>query len=230
MRPDVINSLEMSFNDLWVDVVQYLPQIVMALVVVIIGWIIGAIIKQIVVRIFEMLRINAALDAAGVDRITERAGYKLKAGEFVGTLIKWFIIIVFIVAALEILQLNQVTQFFREVVLGYLPNVIVAVLILLGASVIANVASVSVAAGARAAGFRAADLLASVARYAIIVFAVLAALSQLQIAPELVHALFMGIVLAAALAFGLAFGLGGRDAASRYINDITGSRGGGTSL
>ncbi|MEX0930661.1 MAG: hypothetical protein WDZ68_00020 [Candidatus Paceibacterota bacterium] len=226
MRPDVINSLEVSFNNLLADVIQYLPQIVMALVVVIIGWIIGAIAKQIIVRIFEVLRVNAALDAAGVDALTERAGYKLKAGEFVGTLIKWFIIIVFIVAALEILQLDQVTQFFREVVLGYLPNVIVAVLILLGASVVANVASVSVAAGARAAGFRAADLLASVARYAIIVFAVLAALNQLEIAPELVQTLFMGIVFAAALAFGLAFGLGGKEAASRYINDITGGRGG----
>lgn len=221
MRPQVINSLEMSFSNLWVDVVQYIPEILVALVVVIIGWIIGAALKQVVERIARTLKVNDALSAAGVDTLSERAGYKLKAGEFIGSLVKWFVIIVFFVAALDILRLDQVTIFFRDVVLTYLPKVIVAVLILLVATVVANVASASVAAAARAGGFRAAELLGSLTRYAVLVFAILAALSQLEIAPELVQILFTGIVFAASLAFGLAFGLGGRDAASRYINKMT---------
>lgn len=225
MNMNVIDLLSVSMYSLWVGVIQFLPMLIIALVVVIIGWILGAALKQVVERIFETLKVNAALSAAGAHTLAERAGYKLKAGEFVGSLVKWFIIIVFFVAALDILALDQVTIFFREVVLGYLPKVIVAVLILLVASVVANVAAASVAAGARAAGFGAADLLASLTRYAILVFAVLAALSQLEIAPELVEVLFMGIVFAASLAFGLAFGLGGKDAAQRYINDITRSGG-----
>ena len=132
----------------------------------------------------------------------------------------------FIVAALDILKLDQVTIFFRDVVLGYLPKVIVSVLILLGAMVVANVASASVVAGARAAGFKAADLLGSVTRYAIILFAILAVLNQLEIAPELVQTLFMGIVFAASLAIGLAFGLGGKEAAAKYIAKMTGDGGG----
>lgn len=223
---NVLATLEMSFRSLWHELLSYLPEIVLAIVVLIVGWIIAGSLKAIVERVFKTLKVNEALDAAGVDKLTQRAGYSLKAGQFVGTLVKWFVIIVFFIAALEILNLDQVNVFFREVVLGYLPKVIVAVLILLIATVVANVAAASVTAGARAAGFGASDMLGSVTRYAIIVFAVLAALSQLEIAPELVQTLFMGIVFAAALAFGLAFGLGGRDAAGKYIAKVSGDKGG----
>ena len=222
MDGTVFGSLEMSFRSLWNDVLYFLPEVIVAIAIVIVGWIIGGILKNIIVRIFQTLRVNEALDAAGADRLVGRAGYQLRAGEFVGALVKWFVIIVFFVTALDILGLNEVTVFFRDVVLGYLPRVIVAVLILLVAMVVANVASASVEAGANAAGFGAAKLLASIARYAILLFAVLAALSQLEIAPELVQILFMGIVFAASLATGLAFGLGGRDAASRYLDKMTG--------
>lgn len=212
----------MSFYGLWQEVLRFLPEILLALVVLIIGWIIAGSLKHLVERIFTALKVNEALDAAGLDTLTHKAGYQLKAGQFVGSLVKWFVIVVFFIAALDILNLDQVNLFFREVVLGYLPKVIVAVLILLVAVVVANVAGKSVAAGARATGFGAADMLGSVARYAILVFAVLAALSQLEIAPEMVQILFMGIVFAAALAAGLAFGLGGRDAAARYIEKMSG--------
>lgn len=221
MSPYVFDSIGLSFYSLWANVVAYVPQIALALLIIVVGWIVGAVLARIIVRIFAALRIGAALDAAGVDTLAARTGYPFNPGEFVGALVKWFVILVFFVAALDILNLDQVTIFFREVVLGYLPKVIVAVLILLVATLVANVASTSIAAAARAAGFSTADMLASIARYAILVFAVLAALNQLEIAPELVQMLFMGIVFAAALAFGLAFGLGGREAAARYINDVT---------
>jgi len=217
----------MSFRSLWYETLNFLPEIILALVVLIVGWVIAGSLKSVVERIFKTLKVNEALDAAGVDTLTQKAGYKLNAGQFVGALVKWFVIIVFFIAALDILNLDQVTVFFREVVLGYLPKVIVAVLILLVSMVVANIASASVTAGARAAGFSASDMLGSVARYAIILFAILAALSQLEIAPELVQTLFMGIVFAASLAFGLAFGLGGRDAAAKYIAKMSVDQHGG---
>lgn len=226
MERDLFMTLDNSFNSLWNDTLMFLPELVLALVVVVIGWIIGGSLKGLIERVFTKLKVNDALDAAGVDKLTDRAGYKLQAGYFVGTLVKWFVILVFIVAALEILNLDQVTVFFRDVVLGYLPKVIVAVLILLVATVVANVASASVVAGARATGFGAAEMLGTLTRYAIIVFAVLAALSQLEIAPEMVETLFMGIVFAAALATGLAFGLGGKEAAARSIEKMSRRRDG----
>ncbi|MEX2340775.1 MAG: hypothetical protein WD605_00435 [Candidatus Paceibacterota bacterium] len=221
MGLDLIDQITLSFMNLWADVMSFLPALVVALIVILVGWVLGSFVKTLIVSIFRTLNVNKLLESAGADDLVRRTGYPLKAGEFVGSLVKWFVILVFFVAALEILRLEQVTVFLREVVLGYLPNVIVAVLILLIASIVAQVISSSVVATARAAGFRSANLLGGVARYAVIVFAALAALNQLQIAPELVQTLFMGIVFAASLAFGLAFGLGGREAASRYIEEIS---------
>ncbi len=221
MRPDLMDIIAISFTNLWIDVMSFLPSLLIALVVVIVGWLLGSLFKSLVVRIFKTLNVNSFLEAAGVDALVRRAGYPLRSGEFVGSLVKWFVVLVFLIAALEILHLEQVTIFLRDVVLSYLPNVIVAVLILVVASMVAQVAATSIGAASRAAGFRAADLMSSFARYAIIVFAVLAALNQLKIAPELVQTLFMGIVFAVSLAFGLAFGLGGRESASRYIEEIT---------
>ena len=221
MTTEWVQVLQYSFQSLWIEVISFLPQFIFALIIVIIGWIVGGAFKHVIEKIFDTLRINSLLDAAGVDKLTERAGYKLRAGYFVGVLVKWFIIIVFFVAALDALNLDQVTVFFRDVVLGYLPQVIVAVLILFGALIVANVVDKSIEAGARASGFGSPEILGNFARYAIIVFAVLAALSQLQIAPNLVEMLFAGFVFAASLALGLSFGLGGRDAAARYIEKTT---------
>ncbi|MEZ4200585.1 MAG: hypothetical protein R3B69_03295 [Candidatus Paceibacterota bacterium] len=222
MQHNVFGTLETSFRSLWSDVLFFLPELVLAIVILVAGWIIAGILKHLVEKVFDTLKVNDALDAAGVDKLTERAGYKLKAGQFVGTLVKWFVIVVFFIAVLDILSLDQVTIFFRDVVLGYLPKVIVSVLILLIAMVVANVASASVTAGARAAGFGASSMLGTVTRYAIILFAVLAVLSQLEIAPALVETLFMGIIFGTSLAFGLSFGLGGKEAAGRYINKLLG--------
>lgn len=221
MQNDVLGSLQLSFQNLWNDVIGFLPELVIAIIIIVVGWILGGFLKGVIERAFKTLKLDQALDKAGVDDLSQRAGYKFRPGYFVGELVKWFTIIVFLVVALDVLKLNQVTEFFTGEVLTYLPRVIVAALILLGAMVLANLVSASIEAGARAAGFKAADVVGTFARYAIIVFAVLAAMSQLEIAPEMVQILFAGFVFGASLAFGLAFGLGGRDAAGKYIAKMT---------
>jgi len=221
MNPNFISSLEQTVEFMSGQVMISLPMIVAALLVLVVGWILANFAKSLIVTVFTRLQINRLLDNAGVDKLTDRAGYKLDAGYFVGTLVKWFILIVAFVVALDILRLQQVSFFLQDVVLNYLPNVIVAVLILFGALIVAKVASEAVGAALRASGVVKAMFLQQVAYYAIIFFAVLAALNQLQIAQELVQMLFAGIVFATALAFGLAFGLGGREAASRYIDTVT---------
>lgn len=221
MQRTLADSLQASFYDLWGTVISFLPELVIAILVLVVGWIIGDILKSLTKKLFKTFRISAALDKAGVDALSERAGYRFKPAEFVGALVKWFVIIVFIVVALDILNLNQVTSFFTVEILTYIPRVIVAAFILLGAMVLAQIVSASVAGTARAAGFRTAEVIASFTKYAILVFAVLAALNQLQIATELVQLLFAGFVFAASLAFGLAFGLGGKDIAARYLEKMT---------
>lgn len=211
--------LALSFQNLFWGLVQFIPNLVVALVIFVIGWLVGAGLARLVAQVVNSLRVDQALRAAGVERVLDRAGFTLNSGAFLGFLVKWFFIIVFLVASLDVLGLTEVTAFLRGVVLSYLPQVIVAVLILLVAAVIAEAAQRVVSGAARAANIHAANLLGTVARWAIWVFAILAALDRLGISP-LVQTLFTGVVVALSLAFGLAFGLGGQQAASRYLDKV----------
>lgn len=209
--------LTQSFQGLFYGLVAFIPNLVAALVIFIVGWLIGAGLARVVDQVLGAIKVDQALRAAGVDRIVERAGWKLNAGAFVGFLVKWFFIIVFLVASLEVLGLTEVTAFLTTVVLGYLPRVIVAVLVLLVAAVVADAAQRVVSGAASAAHMRSAKFLGAIARAAIWVFAILTALDQLGVSP-FIQTLFTGLVVALALAFGLAFGLGGQGAAARYLD------------
>jgi hypothetical protein len=214
-----LDVLTQSFQNLVYGLVAFIPNLVAALIIFIIGWLVGAGLGKVVAQVVSAIRVDQALRAAGVDRVVERAGFSLNAGAFLGMLVKWFFIIVFLVAALDVLQLTEVTIFLRAVVLGYLPQVIVAVLILLVAAVVAEAAQRVVAGGAAAAHLKNSNFLGSVARWSIWVFAVLAALDQLGVTP-FVQTLFTGVVVALALAFGLSFGLGGQAAAAHYLDKV----------
>jgi hypothetical protein len=211
--------LTQSFQNLFYGLIAFIPNLVAAIIIFVIGWLIGAGLAKVVAQVITSIRVDQALRAAGVDRIVERAGFALNSGAFLGMLVKWFFIIVFLVAALDVLGLTEVTIFLRAVVLGYLPQVIVAVLILLVAAVVAEAAQRVVAGSAAAAHLKSANFLGTVSRWAIWVFAILAALDQLGVTP-FVQTLFTGVVVALALAFGLSFGLGGQQAAARYLDKM----------
>jgi len=212
--------LQSSFQNLWLATVQYVPFILGAIIFFVIGWIIGAILGRIVAQVVSALRVDNALRSAGFEEVFNKAGFKLNTGYFLGALVKWFVIIVFLVASLEILGLNQVSFFLQDVVLLYIPRVIVAVLILLLAAVIAEIAKNIVVGSARATGAESANLLGSVTKWAIWVFAILTAVSQLGVASAFLQTLFTGVVVALSLGFGLAFGLGGKEAAADYIGKL----------
>ncbi len=125
-----------------------------------------------------------------------------------------FIRLIFIELAAEALHLSAITTLVNSIIL-FIPNLIVALIVVMIGALVANLIAGLVRGGAAEAGFKSPNLLASVARYAIIGFAVLVALNQIGIAATLVNTLFMGLVGAVALALGLAFGLGGREVASQ---------------
>lgn len=212
--------LNQTFYSMVYGLGQYLPNLIIAIIIFIIGWIIAVIIDRVIVQIIDALKIDQALRAAGTERVLERAGFTLSSGRFIGALVKWFIIVVFLVASLNVLGLTQVNIFLREVVLGYLPQVIVAVLILLAAAILAEIMYRVVSGSAKAAHLVSADFLGTVAKWSVWIFAILAALNQLGVAPQFVQILFTGIVIAVSLAIGLSFGLGGQQAASRYIERV----------
>ena len=209
--------LQASFNDVWFTIVQFVPAILAAAIIFVIGWIIGMILARVIEQVVDVLRIDDALKSAGVTEAVKDAGFSLNAGRLLGALVKWFVIVVFLVASLEVLGLVRVTTFLQQVVLLYLPQVIVAVLIIILAAIVADIVRNVVTGSARAAGVKQAAMEGAIAKWAIWIFAVLAALNQLGVAAAFWQTLFTGIVVALSLAFGLAFGLGGKEAAARSI-------------
>jgi hypothetical protein len=217
--------LTQSFQNLWLGLVAFVPNIVVAVVIFILGWLVGAALGRIVAQVIKSVKLDAALKNTGLNDVVERAGFTLDSGAFLGMLVQWFFIIVFLVASLDVLGLTQVNFFLQNVVLAYLPQVIVAALILLVGAVVAEVAKDLVGGAAKAAGVHGAGFAGTVAMWAVWIFTILAALDQLQVAQAFVQTLFTGVVVAVSLAVGLAFGLGGQDAAARAIEKVRGEMG-----
>lgn len=215
------NVLSQSFQNLFYGSIPVVGELVVAIVIFIVGWLVGAGLGRVVAQIVDALRVDQALKSTGIEKLLSRAGYELSSGKFLGFLVKWFFIIVFLMTALDMFpNLTTVNLFIKDAVLGYLPQVIVAVLILLVSAVVAEAAERVVAGSAKAASLHAAGFLGKVARYSIWIFAILAALTQLNVAAGLIQALFQGIIIAVSLAIGLSFGLGGQASAARYLEHL----------
>lgn len=215
-----VNVYNASFQGLWYGIIQFIPNIIIAIVIFVIGWLIAAALGRLVAQLVGAIKLDAMLKPTGLPEVVERAGMTMDAGAFLGGLVKWFFVIAFLVASLNVLHLTQVNDFLVTVVLSYLPRVIVAALIILVGAVVAQVSKEVVMGSAKAAGIHAAGFAGSMTKWAIWVFAILAALSQLQVAAAFVQTLFTGVIVALSLAFGLAFGLGGQEAAARYIERV----------
>ena len=212
--------LSQSFQNLFYGAVAFIPNLVVAIVIFIVGWLVGVGLGPAVKQVVDAIRVDNALRSTGIERLLSRAGFELSSGKFLGFLVEWFFIIVFLVAALDVLGLTTVNLFISEVVLGYLPQVIVAVLILLVAAIVAEAAERVVVGSAKAASLPAARFIGQATRDSILGFALLAALAQLNVATAFVQTLFTGVVIAVSLAVGLAFGLGGQQSASRYLEHL----------
>jgi hypothetical protein len=212
--------LSLSFTNLWIGVIGFVPNLVVAILVVLLGWGIGALLGRVVSQIIKALKIDEALRKAGVEDFLGKGGVNLNSGAFLGGLVRWFVILVFVIAALDVLHLSQVTVFLRDI-LNYLPQVIVAVLILIAAGLVADAMKKVVLSSAMSAEVSSAGFLATVTKWVIWIFAILVALSQLGIAAGFIQTVFTGLVVALSLGLGLAFGLGGQEAAGRVVEKMS---------
>ena len=211
-----------SFINLWYGIVAFIPNLVVTVIIFVVGWIAGALIGGAIDSLFKAARIDHVLKKTGIDSALTRAGLSLNTGRFVGTLVKWFIVVAFLIASFNVLHLSEVNDFLRIVVIGYLPQVIASVLILLVTVVVADVVNGVISSSAKAAEVKSANLLGVVAKWVIYIIGVLAAVSQLGIAQQIIQTVFTGVVVAVSIAIGLAFGLGGQQAASEVITKVRG--------
>lgn len=216
IQQQVVNSGQV----LWDRAAAFIPNLLAAIILLILGWLVGNLLGQLVRKVLEAIQVDRLADRLGLDRLSTQVGRKLSLSGLGAWLIKWFVIIAAFVAAADVLNLNQVSDFLYTQVIPYFGNVIVAVTILLIGVVAANFLSEVVRGTVRAAGLHVASALAAITRWSILVFAILAALTQLSIAPTFLQTLFIGIVAMIALAGGLAFGLGGQRHASKVLDDV----------
>ncbi len=208
-----------SLLGLWGNVAGFLPRLVAAIVVFLVGWLIAVLIGKLVWHLVKTVQLDRGLENIGFRKVWERSGYKLNSAFFFYELVKWFFVVVFLMAATDILGLSQVTQFLSTVVL-YIPNVIVAAFVLLIGALVAKFLEGLVRGSVKAADLVSANFLAMMTRWAVLIFSWLVALDQLNVASEIIRIVVMGVVAAGALALGLAFGLGGRGHADDFISKM----------
>lgn len=208
-----------SFQNLWIKVVNFLPNLISALIVLLIGLLVAKFFSKFISRTLKYLYLDKAVDSLGIKENLAKIGIKIDMSKVVGIIVKWFFIIVFLVAAADILKLTQITEFLNTVLL-YIPNVIIAVVILVLGIVFANFIHGMVQASVHVVQLEAGKIIAGIAKWSILIFTIMAALVQLKIAADLVNTLFQGFIAMLAIAGGIAFGFGGKEKAKEVIDKL----------
>lgn len=221
---ELVNSLTNSFQGLWSGAVPFVLKLIVAVVVFLIGWVVAVAIGKFVVKVVAALKVDKALRAVGAEEVLSKAGFRLDSGEFIGGLVKWFIIIFAFMGVSGAIGLDAVNVFLVDTVLPYLPKVIAAVLVLIIADFVASAMQNLAVGSAKAAGVTSAKFVGGITKWAIWIVAILVALDHLSLVGPFAYTLFTGFVAMLALAGGLAFGLGGKEVAAQYLaklkNDI----------
>ena len=208
---NLVDTLAQAFNDAMADVVNAIPTVIGALLILLIGLIVGRIVGRVVTGILARAKADSMFARYAGPIYGETPG-STRPSEYIGILAKWLIYLVFFLSAANFLGWSQVSLLINDF-LAWLPNLIVAIIIVLAAPVLGRILRRAIEASGGGIGLSNTGLLGRVAEFTVIAFGVILALYQVGIASELVNILFIGMVLAMALAFGLAFGLGGRGVA-----------------
>lgn len=213
---DLTSTLYASLMNVWIGVFAFIPKLVGAIIVLIIGLIIAAVFGSVVDQIVKAIKVDSLLRKMGVATYVERAGLNLNSGKFLGRLVYWFFVIVFILAVTSILGLNVFSDFLKQVLL-YVPNVVVAALIMVATMVVARFFKGLVTASVLSAKLHAAKFLGAFVWWTVVIFGLVTALMQLGINVYILQTIITGIVAMLALAGGIAFGMGGKEYAGRLI-------------
>lgn len=214
--PEVIGQ---SVDLVWTSLVVYAPKLFLAVLLFVVFLLIGATLNAVVSRFVSALRIDGLLAKSGFDVALQRAGITLNTGHFIGALVKWFFILTGLLIASNLLELNQVADFLTQIIY-YIPSIVVAAVILVIGMIVADFAGKVITSTMTASGLHTGAFAGKVAKWAVFIFALIAALDQLGVAQTFINTLYIGIVAMIAIGGGLAFGLGGKEHASDLIAKI----------
>lgn len=216
---DWLSIIVGSLQNLWLELASFLPDLIGAVIVFFLGLIVAATLEKLVERVAHHLKIDVLLRKLGVEMYLNRANIELDSGHFLGKVTYWFIVLAFVLAASDILGFIALSAFINSV-LFYIPNVVVAALIMITALIAANFLKGLVAASVMGVRLHAGKFLASLIWWVIFVFGLLVSLSQLGVATTIIETVVAGVIAMVALAGGLAFGLGGKDIAASVLERL----------
>lgn len=212
---NVNNVLMGTFNDVLASIVNFLPRFVSGLIVLLIGIILAAFLKQLILELFKYIKLELQLKKYGVPDNAESVNWS----SIIAELLRWFVIVLFLVPTAEVWGLGRFVEILNSLLL-YLPNVFIAVLLMLVGFVISRLVYDLIVASVHGLSKEASRTVAAVGRYSVLIFVGLIVLNQLGIASDLIKILFTGFVAMLAIAGGLAFGLGGQDAARELLEKL----------
>jgi small-conductance mechanosensitive channel len=208
-----------ALQSVWKGILMFLPKLIGAIIVFVIGWFVALGVGRLITEILKRIKLDRFFEKAGWKEALEKAEIKVTVSGFIGEICKWILVIVFLLAAVEILGLEEFAEFLRQIIL-WLPNLIVAVAIFIVAVIVAELLEKIIKASVKKMEISYVGFFGGLVKWAIYIFAGLAILYQLGVAKEIVNALIFGIIATLSLALGLAFGLGGKDAAAKLIEEI----------
>ncbi len=206
-----------SFTSFWTELARFVPQLLAALVLLFIGWLLAKLARTGIMRLLKLLNFDRVTERSGLESFLKQAELDVSVASVLGNLVYWLIILVMIVTVANSLGLHMVADLFNKVVL-YIPNVIVAILVLVFGTILARFINRIVFAWLKNVGFSGALTVSTFSEYAMMIFVFFIALEQLQIASELITAAFAIAFGAVGLAFAIAFGLGAKDWAARVVD------------
>ncbi len=209
-----------SIEELWIRFAGFLPLLIAAIVIFVIGWLVASIIGKLIEQLLRAIKLNEVLEKVPVFKsAASRANLRLDASKFVGAVIKWLLVIITLLATSDVLGLAGVSVFLNQVI-AYIPNVVIAAVIVVAGIMFANFVQRSVKASIKAANISHAGTAAAVAKWVIWIFVFIATLTQLQILESIPGILLSGIIYMLTIAGGIAFGLGGKDLAAKILSHI----------
>jgi Conserved TM helix len=209
-------SIVNALNDAVRLILTFIPRLIGFAIILLVGFIIATLVSKALILILRKIGIDRMSERIGLTRFEGRMGVKMDSAGILGKIVYWFILLIFLVPAADALGVPAVSNILNQLV-AYIPNVFVAILVLFLGALAGTVVADLVRGATASAKLGNPNLFATIARFAILGFAALIALEQLQIAPALINELFGGIVAAAAIAFALAFGLGGQETARKWL-------------
>ncbi len=195
-----------------------LGNLVLVIIILVIGWLIAKFIQRLITRLLKLIKIDSIADQIGANSFLARGGIKFTLAELIGAICYWLVLLIVVVVAVNSVGLTMAADLLNQIIL-YIPNVIIAIIVLALGMFVATFLSATVQTAAANAGIDQAKLLAKIVEVIIIVLASVIALEQLNIGAAVINTLITIILAALGLGLALAFGLGCKDLVGEMVTE-----------